>query len=49
VPGEFKTFAELFRNLPKEVQTEWRRTFRRAWSQLEDGSTLLLARLEELY
>jgi tetratricopeptide (TPR) repeat protein len=49
VPGEFKTFADLFQNLPKEVQSEWRKTFRRAWSQLEDGSTLLLARLEELY
>jgi tetratricopeptide (TPR) repeat protein len=49
VPGEFKTFAELFRNLPSGVQSEWRRTFRRAWSQLADGSTLLLARLEELY
>lgn len=49
VPGEFKTFGDLFRNLPKEVQAEWRRTFRRAWSRLADGSTLLLARLEELY
>lgn len=49
VPGEFRIFADLFRNLPKEVQSEWRKTFRRAWSQLEDGSTLLLARLEELY
>jgi tetratricopeptide (TPR) repeat protein len=49
VPGEFKVFGQLFRNLPEAVQLEWRRTFRNAWSQLADGSTLLLARLEELY
>lgn len=49
VPGEFQIFGQLFRNLPETVQLEWRRTFRNAWSQLADGSTLLLARLEELY
>ncbi len=49
VPGEFKIFGQLFRNLPEAVQLEWRRMFRNAWSQLDDGSTLLLARLEELH
>jgi tetratricopeptide (TPR) repeat protein len=49
IPGEFRRFTDLFRNLPKEVQADWRRAFRRAWSQLSAGSTRLLARLEELY
>ena len=46
---EFRTLGELFSRLSPEVREEWQEDFRRAWSGLESGSTLLLARLEELY
>jgi tetratricopeptide (TPR) repeat protein len=49
IPGEFTTFRELYRGLPPDVQAAWRESLRRAWRDLEEGSTLLLARLEELY
>ena len=49
VAGEFKTFGELVWQLPPQTRAEWQRELRRAWSQEGSGSTLLLARLEELY
>jgi tetratricopeptide (TPR) repeat protein len=49
VSGEFKTFGELVWQLSPEVRAEWQEEFRRAWSTEAPGSTLLLARLEELY
>ena len=49
VAGEFTIFGELVWRLPPETRTEWQRELRRAWSQGQPGSTLLLARLEELY
>jgi tetratricopeptide (TPR) repeat protein len=49
VPGQFKIFGELFSRLPAATQAEWQNELRRAWERLERGSTLLLARLEELY
>lgn len=49
LPDEFASFAKLFDQLPEEVQAEWQQELRREWSNLEEGSTLMLARLEELY
>jgi len=46
---EFRTFAELFSRLPQNVRTEWQNELRRAWHDLPDGSTMLLARLETLH
>jgi tetratricopeptide (TPR) repeat protein len=49
IPGEFKTFADLFAQLSPEIRAQWQDELRRAWGGEKDGSTLLLARLEELY
>ena len=49
LPAEFKGFGALFRQLPAYIQSAWRKELRRAWSDVPSGSTLLLARLEELY
>ena len=49
VAGEFETFGELVWKLSAETRAEWQRELRRAWSQEHSGSTLLLARLEQLY
>jgi AAA ATPase domain len=49
IPAQFKAFERLFRNLPLHVQAEWQNRLKGAWSDLEHGSTLLLARLQELY
>jgi hypothetical protein len=49
IAGEFKTFGELVWQLTPEIRAEWQEELRNAWSVLPQGSTLLLARLEELY
>lgn len=57
IPGEFRKFRQLFEQLPPGVQVHWRAELRLAWRRVgeeggegeEGGSTLLLARLEELY
>jgi tetratricopeptide (TPR) repeat protein len=49
IPGEFRAFRGIFSQLPEQTQADWQARLRRAWTALEDGSTLLLARLEELY
>jgi tetratricopeptide (TPR) repeat protein len=49
VAGEFKLFGELVWRLSPAVRAEWQDELRSAWSNLEHGSTVLLARLEELY
>ena len=49
LPGEFARFARLVAKLPEDLQEEWHQELRREWSNLEDGSILVLARLEELY
>jgi hypothetical protein len=50
IPGEFKTFGELVWRLPEAIRADWQEELRRAWTDLpHEGSTLLLARLEELY
>jgi hypothetical protein len=49
IPEAFSTFGELLRELPDHTQTKWLEELRRAWSGLGPGSTMMLARLEELY
>jgi tetratricopeptide (TPR) repeat protein len=49
IPTEFTRFGTLLRQLPSDIQTEWLTQLRRAWSNPDRGSTVLLARLEELY
>jgi tetratricopeptide (TPR) repeat protein len=49
ISGEFETFGELVWQLSPETRAGWQEELRSAWSALENGSTLLLARLEELY
>jgi tetratricopeptide (TPR) repeat protein len=49
LPGEFATFARLLGQLPPDVRARWQDELRREWSTLDEGSTLVLARLEELY
>lgn len=49
IPGEFETFGKLLAQLPPDIQATWREALRNAWRELEEGSTQLLARLEELY
>lgn len=49
VSSEFEKFERLFSELPPEVKDEWQGELRRAWSGLERGSTMLLARLEQFY
>jgi hypothetical protein len=48
IPGEFATFADLVWKLPREIRMQWQAELRGAWSD-KQGSTLLLAHLEELY
>jgi tetratricopeptide (TPR) repeat protein len=49
VADEFRKLADLVWGLPLTVRAQWQAEFQRAWSKEEYGSTLLLARLEELY
>jgi tetratricopeptide (TPR) repeat protein len=49
IVGEFETLGGLMAKLPPGVRQEWLAELRRAWSGKETASTLLLARLEELY
>lgn len=49
VAAEFSTFSELVWRLPDATRQEWQAKLRRAWGEQASGSTLLLARLEELY
>jgi hypothetical protein len=49
VAKEFETFGRLFSRLPPDVRAQWLEELRRAWIGAEQGSTLLLARLQQLY
>jgi tetratricopeptide (TPR) repeat protein len=49
IPGAFKTFASLFRELPGTDRSEWIDYLRREWGGSQPGSTMLLALMEELY
>lgn len=48
IAGDFARFGTLVRELPPAIWEQWQKEFRRAWSGKTSGSTLLLARLEEL-
>ncbi|HEV2451988.1 MAG TPA: AAA family ATPase [Streptosporangiaceae bacterium] len=48
IPAEFQTFEDLIWKLPEEIRMQWQAELRNAWSG-QQGSTLLLAHLEELY
>jgi tetratricopeptide (TPR) repeat protein len=48
IAGEFDKFATMVWRLPIDVRARWQEEFRLAWSDTT-GSTLLLARLEQLY
>src|ERR1700722_8457077 len=49
LPDEFGRFARFFGGLPEGGEADWQQALRREWSNLEEGSTLVLARLEEIY
>jgi hypothetical protein len=49
IPGAFSAFRGLLRKLPADVQARWLEHFRLAWTSAPSGSTMLLARLEQLY
>lgn len=49
IASEFEKLGTLVWLLPEEIRAQWQRDFRRTWGESAAGSTLLLARLEELY
>jgi len=48
IPGEFQTFENLIWMLPPAIRLQWQAELRDAWTD-QQGATLLLAHLEELY
>jgi tetratricopeptide (TPR) repeat protein len=48
IPAQFAKFKQVFHGLPDLVKTNWLRELHASWGR-GSGSTLLLARLEELY
>jgi tetratricopeptide (TPR) repeat protein len=48
ITGEFEKFERLFRQLPPSVRADWQTKLTTAWQSSDEGSTLLLARLQEL-
>ena len=49
IPAMFAAFKQVFSGLPDTVKADWLRELHTYWSRDGQGSTLLLARLEELY
>jgi tetratricopeptide (TPR) repeat protein len=49
LPGEFEIFVGQVQQLPLEVRATWYKELQVAWRGLQEGSTLVLARLEEIY
>jgi hypothetical protein len=49
IPAMFAAFKEVFSDLPDTVKADWLPELHTAWSQVGEGSTLLLARWEQLY
>jgi tetratricopeptide (TPR) repeat protein len=49
IPAQFAGFKLIFSGLPDPVKADWLRELHVHWSRDGAGSTLLLARLEELY
>jgi tetratricopeptide (TPR) repeat protein len=48
IPAQFAAFKQVFSELPNAVKADWLRELHAFWSRDDGGSTLLLARLEEL-
>lgn len=48
IPAQFAAFKQVFSRLPAPVKADWLRELHASWGR-GSGSTLLLARLEELY
>lgn len=48
IPAKFKAFKQVLSRLPDSVKADWLRELHASWGR-DRGSTLLLARLEELY
>jgi hypothetical protein len=48
IPAQFAAFKQVFSTLPDRVKVDWLRELHESWRQDDGGSTLLLARLEEL-
>jgi len=48
IPGEFENFERLFRVLTADVRADWQTKLMAAWQRPGEGSTLLLARLQDL-
>jgi tetratricopeptide (TPR) repeat protein len=48
VPDNFHILAELLSLLSPDIRAKWLGELQRCWSGMEDGSDLLLARLDEL-
>jgi hypothetical protein len=48
IPGQFAAFKLIFSGLPEPVKADWLRELHASWDRDGEGSTLLLARLEEL-
>jgi hypothetical protein len=49
IPGEFRKFSKLVRQLKPEVRARWREELYQSWSRQRESATQLLALLEELY
>lgn len=49
IASEFEKLGTLVWLLPEEIRAKWQHDFRQAWGESAPASTLLLARLEELY
>jgi tetratricopeptide (TPR) repeat protein len=48
IPSEFENFQRLFRKLSPEQQADWQTRLVAAWQESNDGSPILLTRLQEL-
>ena len=48
IPDRFENFGRLFRDLPADVQADWQTKLMAAWQRPDEGSTLLIAALQEL-
>jgi hypothetical protein len=49
IPAMFAAFKQVFSGLPDTVKADWLPELHASWSRTGEGSTLLLARWEQLY
>jgi hypothetical protein len=49
IPTQFRAFERNFRKLSPSIRATWQAKLHETWCRLDYGSTLLLARLQELY